>query len=87
MACIRRILQHGLPDGFMKVRHVGFLHASCAISIDTLRPMIVQAPPSAFKPTPIAHPQPLVAWCPTCGKPMRLVMRLWTSNRAFVDTS
>jgi len=24
-------LQHVLPDGFMKVRHFGFLHASCAI--------------------------------------------------------
>lgn len=84
---IRRFLQHVLPDGFMKVRHFGFLHASWAVSTDTLRPMIVQAHPSAFNPTQISPPQPLGALCPTCGAPMRVIMRLWTSNRTFVDTS
>jgi hypothetical protein len=83
---IRRFLQHVLPDGFMKVRHFGFLQASCAIPTNTICRMILQAYPSAFKPTRIVHPQPLLASCPTCGTPMRLVMRLWTSNSAFVDT-
>jgi hypothetical protein len=32
-------------------------------------------------------PPALVAWGPTCGAPMRLVMRLWTSTMALVDTS
>jgi Putative transposase/Transposase zinc-binding domain len=86
MEFIRRFLQHVLPDGFMKVRHFGFLHASCAVSTDTLRRMILQAQPIGFKPTRIVHPEPLAALCPTCGAPMRVVMRLWTSNRAFVDT-
>jgi hypothetical protein len=36
MEFLRRFLQHVLPDGFMKVRHFGFLHASCAIPPDTL---------------------------------------------------
>ena len=86
MEFIRRFLQHVLPDGFMKVRHFGFLHASCAIPTDTLRLLIVQAHPIDFQPTQRLPPEPLAARCPTCGAPMRVVMRLWTSNRAFVDT-
>jgi hypothetical protein len=86
MECLRRFLQHGLPDGFMKVRHFGFLHASCALPPDPLRLMIVQAHPLDCKPTQSGPPAPLATLCPTCGAPMRVVMRLWTSNRAFVDT-
>src|SRR5712691_220845 len=87
MEFLRRFLQHVLPDGFMKVRHCGFLHASCALPLATLRLMIVQAHPMAFKPMQSVSPAPLATLCATCGAPMRLVMRLWTSNRAFVDTS
>jgi hypothetical protein len=87
MELLRRFLQHVLPDGVMKVRHFGFLHASCAISPATLRRLIVQAHSIPFQPTRSVPPQPLVAWCPTCGIQRRLVMRRWTSNRAFVDTS
>ena len=83
---LRRFLQHVLPDGFVTVRHCGLLHASCAIPTNTLRLMIVPACPIDCKPTRIVPPQPLVALCPTCGAPMQVVMRLWTSNRAFVDT-
>jgi hypothetical protein len=86
MEFLRRFLQHVLPDGFMKVRHCGFLHPSCAIPTNTLRLMIVQAHSMAGKPTQRVSPQPFVARCPTCGAPMRVVMRLWTSERAFVDT-
>ena len=86
MELLRRFLQHVLPDGLMKVRHCGFLHPGCAIPIHTLRLMIVQALPRAGKPTQRVSPPPLVARCPTCGAPMRVVMRLWTSERAFVDT-
>ena len=83
---IRRFLQHVLPHGFMKVRHFGFMNPNCAISTDTLRLLILQRHPSAFEAPHVAVPTPLVASCPTCGKPMRLVMRLWTSNQAFLDT-
>jgi Putative transposase/Transposase zinc-binding domain len=84
---IRRFLQHVLPDGFMKVRHFGFLHASCAIPLDTIRLMIVQAHPADCTPTPLTPPAPFVAFCPTCGGQMRVVARLWTTNRTFADTS
>jgi hypothetical protein len=89
MEFLHRFLQHVLPHGFMKVRHFGFLHASCPISTDTLRRMIVQAYPLPIdcKPTRIAPPKPGAACCPTCGGQMQVVMRCWASNRAWVDTS
>jgi hypothetical protein len=83
---IRRFLQHVLPDGFMKVRHFGLMHARCAIPTDTLRLMIVQAHSLGCKPTCIVHSTPVVVSCPTCGEPMRVVMRQWAVSRAFVDT-
>jgi len=87
MEFLRRFLQHGLPDGFMKVRHCGFLHASCTLSLATIRRLIVQEPTSEDQP-PLRQPQfPRAACCPTCGTPMRVVMRRWRSSRDFVDTS
>jgi hypothetical protein len=49
---IRRFLQHGLPDGCMKVRHVGLLHASCAGPLATIRRLMGQAHPSEDQPPP-----------------------------------
>jgi hypothetical protein len=83
---IRRFLQHVLPDDLIKVRHFGFLHASCAIPPDTIGLMILQAHPIDGKPTPLPHPEPIVAFCPTCGGQMRVLRRLWTSSNAFLDT-
>jgi len=86
MAFLRRFLQHVLPDGFVKVRHFGFLHASCALPLATLRLLMVQVPPSDDQPPPRPPPPPRAARCPICGAPVRVVMRLWTSARAFVET-
>jgi hypothetical protein len=83
---IRRFLQHVLPAGFMKVRHFGLMNSNCAIPIDTLRRLILMQRPVAFKTPDVEAPAPRVASCPTCGKPMQLVMRRWTSNQAFLDT-
>jgi hypothetical protein len=83
---IRRFLQHVLPDGFMKVRHFGFMNTRCAIPTDTLRRMILRQHPVALKAPEVEAPAPCLAACPTCGKPMLLVRRLWTSNRVFLDT-
>jgi hypothetical protein len=87
MEFLRRFLQHVLPDGLQKVRHFGFLHASCAVPLATLRRLIGQVYPSEGQPTQRTPPQPCVARCPTCGAPMRVVMRVWPSPRAFVDSS
>lgn len=82
----RRFLQHGLPHGFLQVRHCGFLHASCAIPPATIRLMIGQAHPLDDPPPPRTPPPPRVARCPTGGAPMRVILRLWTAHRGFVDT-
>ena len=86
MEFLRRFLQHVLPHGFMKVRHFGFPHPSCAIPPATIRLMMGQAPPLDGPPPPRTPPPPRVARCPTCGAPLRVVMRLWTSHSGFVDT-
>jgi hypothetical protein len=87
LECIHRFLQHVLPHGFMKVRHFGLLHASCAVPLVTIRLLIGQSHPSADKSPPRQPPAPRAARCPTCGVPMHVVLRVWTSPRAFVDTS
>jgi hypothetical protein len=86
MEFLRRFLQHVWPDGFMQVRHVGLLHASCAIPPATLRLMILQAHPIDFKPTQSSPPASRAALCPPCGAPMHVLMRLWSAHRVFVDT-
>ena len=86
MEFLRRFLQHVLPDGFRKVRHFGLLPASCAVPPDTIRLMTSKAHPIGGQPTRLVPPAPSVACCPTCGGPMRVVMRLWTSNSAVLDT-
>ena len=87
MEFLRRFLQHVLPDGFVKVRHFGFLHASCALPLATIRLMIVQGQPSEGQPMRSVPSPPRVTLCPTCGAPMRVVMRLWTSPKVCIDTS
>ena len=83
---LRRCLPQVLPDGFRKVRHCGLLPASCAVPPDTIRLMISKAHPIGGQPTRLVPPAPSVACCPTCGGPLRVVMRLWTSNSAVLDT-
>jgi Putative transposase/Transposase zinc-binding domain len=83
---LRRFLQHVLPDGFMKVRHFGFMNARCALKTDTIWLMILQRHLFAYKTPLVEAPSPCVASCPTCGGHMKLLMRLWTSHRVFVDT-
>jgi hypothetical protein len=69
---IRRFLQHVLPAGFMKVRHYGFMSASCALTLARLRLLILEylkelqfslddLAPSEPKPP---MPKPV---CPSCG--------------------
>ena len=84
---LRRFLQHVLPDGLQKVRHFGFLHASCAVPLTTIRQLFGQGPSREGRPSQRTPPSPSAARCPICGAPMRVVMRVWTSPSAVVDTS
>jgi hypothetical protein len=86
LECLRRFLPHVLPDGVVHVRHCGVLHASGALPLATIRLRIVHGQPLQDTPRRIVPLPPRVAWCPTCGAPMRVVMRRWTSHRAVVDT-
>src|SRR3990167_2939505 len=61
---IRRFLQHVLPNGFMKVRHYGFLAANCAVPIDTIRALIDHHGGPAVPQTLPELPGPR---CPNCG--------------------
>jgi len=84
---LRRFLQHVLPEGFMKVRHFGFLHASCAVPLATIRLLIVPGTPSESGSSQRTPPKPFTARWPTCGTPMRVVMRVWPAPSDFVETS
>ena len=83
MEFLRRFLQHVLPEGFMKVRHFGVLHARCAVPLATIRRLIGQGHPGEDPPPPRTPPH--VARCPTCGAPLCVVMRVWTSPSALID--
>jgi Putative transposase len=85
-AFLRRFLQHGLPSGFMKVRHGGFMRASGAINTSAIRRMMAEtndatpAPPA----TPDAPSPPCS--CPHWGGALRGSMRGLPSQEALVDT-
>ena len=86
LACMRRFLQHVLPTGFMKVRHFGFMNATCRITTDTIRQMIVlQTGAILEQPRPIA-PTPAEVTCPNCGAPLIVLTRVWPCHVAFHDT-
>ena len=83
---LRRCLQHVLPEGFMKGRHFGCMNSRCTLPTDTLRRLSLRQHPVACKTPEVEAPAPCVAACPTCGKPMQLVLRLWPSHQTLLDT-
>jgi hypothetical protein len=83
---LRRFRQPVLPHGFMNVRHCGCLPASGASPSATSRRMRGQGHPGEAQPPLRKSPPPHAARCPLCGAPMRVVLRVWTSPRAWVDT-
>jgi Putative transposase len=78
MEFLRRFLQHVLPHGFVKIRHFGFLHASCAIPLATIRLMIMLGHPMGG-PADIAK-----APATTCG-PLSDLWRTDARRHACVD--
>jgi hypothetical protein len=83
---MRRFLQHVLPSGFMKVRHCGFMSASCAIHTPAIRRMMAETNDATPEPpaTPDAPSPPFS--CPHCGGALMVSMRVLPSQEAFVDT-
>jgi hypothetical protein len=82
----RRFLQHVLPSGFMKVRHFGFLSASCAITTPDIRRMMAETNDTTLEPPATQDaPSPPFSW-PHCGGALRVSRRVLPSQAAFVDT-
>ena len=74
---MRRFLIHVLPDGFHRIRHVGFLaNTQRAKLIARARELLIDrmapTPPSLEPATPVDHPAPQPAPCPCCGGQMVL---------------
>jgi hypothetical protein len=86
MEFIRRFLQHVLPDGFMKVRHFGFMNASSAIKPHTIRQMISLKIGATCQPAPPQIDPPSTFSCPDCGGQLLVVTRVFPFQTAFFDT-
>ena len=74
MEFIRRFLQHVLPNGFMKIRHYGFLNPNSRFSIENLRELIslIHDVIHDLLPAIPRFKQPEFK-CTCCGKPLRFV--------------
>ncbi len=74
MEFIRRFLQHVLPQGFMKIRHYGFLNPNSSLSTDKLRKLIslVHVFIDEVCNTLPGFERPKIK-CVCCGKPLRYV--------------
>jgi hypothetical protein len=86
MELIRRFLPHGLPDGWLKVRHFGWLHASCPIPPDTIRQMISLKIDASCPPTPSQTGPPPPFDCPDGGGHLLGVPRVFPCQSACFDT-
>jgi hypothetical protein len=77
---IRRFLLHVLPDGFHRIRHVGFLaNGVRAEALAKARAALNVAPSPSPQPTsdPAAEPEPpLIATCRCCGGRLVLIETL-----------
>jgi Putative transposase/Transposase zinc-binding domain len=86
LECMRRFLQHVLPSGVMKVRHFGFLSASCAIHTPDIRRMMAETSDVPPEPRPSQDaPSPPLS-CPHCGGELLVITRVLPSQGAFGDT-
>jgi hypothetical protein len=83
---LRRFLQHVLPSGFMKVRHCGFLSASCPITTDAIRRMRPTHDRRASALPPARNHPATALSCPHGGGELRVVSRVWSSSVAWLDT-
>jgi hypothetical protein len=80
---IRRFLLHGLPDGFHRIRHYGFLANGCRRTrLATIRQLLIKATPAPVSAdSEIIQPlrqfprfDPTV--CPCCGGALRITATL-----------
>jgi hypothetical protein len=83
---LRRFLLHLLPEGFVRIRHFGFL--ACRRRATTL-PLCFQLLGAAQEPLDQRHApsqekdQPDLYCCPRCGGPMKVIERLTAAEILF----
>jgi len=72
MEFIRRFLQHVVPQGFMKIRHYGFLNPNSSFTIDRLRALISLIH-DVVKELSVSLPKSIqrTLKCAHCGNPLR----------------
>ena len=75
---LRRFLLHLLPEGFVRIRHFGFL--ACRRRTKTLplcfQLLAVPEEPPAEERAPSTEDAPDLYRCPKCGGPMKVIERL-----------
>lgn len=82
MEFIRRLLQHVLPRGFMKIRHYGFLNPNSAFSIERLRELISLISTLIKELAPsIPEIKKYIIKCACCGNPLRYLTFLSPAPR------
>lgn len=80
---IRRFLLHGLPDGFHRIRHYGYLANGHRVAkLALIRKLLKQQPPEAIQRTGDYRTRLLnlmgidIDKCPCCGGDMRIIATL-----------
>jgi len=73
---IRRFLQHVLPDGFMKVRHYGFMHPSCRTTIEEIKPLLPNLEQQSDDEQGSINTPNLSIYCSDCGDFLVFVVRI-----------
>lgn len=86
MEFIRRFLQHVLPSGFMKVRHFGFMSATCSVNTDTIRQMILKQTRSPLLQPTCKPEAPGGPYCPDCGGVLVFVKSILPFHKTLYDT-
>ena len=86
LECRRRCLQHVLPSGCRKGRHVGFLSARCASNTPAIRRRMAETNDATPEPPATQDAPSPPCSCPHCGGALLLSMRGLPSQEACVDT-
>jgi hypothetical protein len=74
---LRRYLQHVLPQGFVKIRHFGFLHPNCAVPLERTRRLVTEATGERLPPEETPAPERAPLYYPDCGAALALVRRIF----------
>jgi hypothetical protein len=91
MEFLRRLIQHVLPRGFVRIRHFGYLAPACRTArLARARTLLAQPEPPP-RPGATANPAATGWRCPTCAGPLRRGPQLTARQLAvllvFGDTS